>query len=397
MMDSGVFFSFTKILSEFLRTLFILSFMAQVAHSIIDNEIVGNPVVNCEETMVSITFKTKKPFNGRVYVQGMAEDERCSRNFASNADQSKFSMMIQNGDCTMQRQRVTGSLEGIMLSLTIVVSFHGTFVTRSDRAYRCMCFFKNVKQLTNAIDVNLIGTTELIDTAKTPSCVYSIHAQSPDGPPVSLGKVGDKIFHVWHCDDPTHSFLVHSCSVDDGRGSKFDLLDVDGCAIDPIIQPDVIYDKERNKASVETFGYKFSDTTILNYQCTVELCKKSTNECQGITPPICGRQKRNILIKPSNNKTHGEIKMDLMTSLSIMETVYGGDTGMEITPKTIYENKTTEIVEELSQQYNSTTDSPISCFRSLLIGFGLSLALATIFSVCMTLQLFKRSSIFKDI
>lgn len=61
--------------------------------------------------MVSLSFKTKKPFNGRVYVQGMAEDEHCSRNFASNADQSKFSMMIQNGDCTMQRQRVTGKIE----------------------------------------------------------------------------------------------------------------------------------------------------------------------------------------------------------------------------------------------------------------------------------------------
>lgn len=190
----------------------------------IDNELVGDPVVDCEETMVSLTFKTRKPFNGRVYVQGMADDEKCSRNFASNTDQSKFSMMIQNGDCTMQRQRVAGTLEGMMLSLTIVVSFHGTFVTKSDRAFRCMCFFKNIKRVTSAIDVNLVGTTELLDTAKTPGCMYSIHSQSPTGPPVSSGKVGDRIFHVWECDDPTHGFLVHSCSVDDGRGSRFDLV-----------------------------------------------------------------------------------------------------------------------------------------------------------------------------
>ena len=65
-----------------------------------DNELFDDPIVECEETMISLTFRTKKPFNGRVYVQGMADDERCSRNFASNADQSKFSMMIQNGDCT---------------------------------------------------------------------------------------------------------------------------------------------------------------------------------------------------------------------------------------------------------------------------------------------------------
>lgn len=73
-----------------------------------------------------------------------------------------------------------------MLSLTIIVSFHSTFVTRSDRAYRCMCFFKNIKHLSNKLDVNLIGTTQLLDTGKTPECVYSIHTQSPDGPPIAL-------------------------------------------------------------------------------------------------------------------------------------------------------------------------------------------------------------------
>lgn len=80
--------------------------------------------------MVSLTFTTDKAFTGRVYVKGLADDDRCSRNFATNIDQNKFSMMIQNGDCSMARQRVTGTLEGIMFSLTIVVSFHGTFVTK---------------------------------------------------------------------------------------------------------------------------------------------------------------------------------------------------------------------------------------------------------------------------
>ncbi|VDN49952.1 unnamed protein product [Gongylonema pulchrum] len=101
--------------------------------------------------MVSLTFKTRKPFTGRVYVRGLADDDRCSRNFASNVDQNKFSMMIQNGDCTMQRQRVTGSLE----------------------------------RLTSGIDMSPVGTTELLDTARTPTCTYSIHSGSADGPPVS--------------------------------------------------------------------------------------------------------------------------------------------------------------------------------------------------------------------
>lgn len=75
-------------------------------------------------------------------------------------------------------------LQGIMFSLTIVVSFHGTFVTKVDRAFRCMCFFRNIKRLTSGIDMSPIGTTELLDTAKMPTCSYSIHAGTPNGPPV---------------------------------------------------------------------------------------------------------------------------------------------------------------------------------------------------------------------
>ncbi|KAI3413162.1 hypothetical protein GPALN_010664 [Globodera pallida] len=353
----------------------------------IDNELVGDPVVECEETMISLTFKTKKPFNGRVYVQGMADDERCARNFASNSDQSKFSMMIQNGDCTMQRQRVTGSLEGMMLSLTIVVSFHGTFVTRSDRAYRCMCFFRNIKTLTNAIDVNLVATTELLDTAQTPSCLYSIHAQSPEGPPVQLGKVGDKIFHVWQCDDPAYGFLVHSCAVDDGRGSKFDLLDVDGCAIDPVIQPDVVYVREKKIAYVET--------------ASVELCKRANNECQGLSPPICGRQKRGIF---GNGQPQWMTKrngtgdnMDLVTSLEMMDAIYEGgnrrlmDSAIEKALELQQERG--EMITQLTEQEDPEGRMAQNCLHAMAVAFCISVLAAVLlisFAVLIVVVIVKR-------
>uniref|UniRef100_A0AC34F2A4 ZP domain-containing protein n=1 Tax=Panagrolaimus sp. ES5 TaxID=591445 RepID=A0AC34F2A4_9BILA len=304
-----------------ISSIFILLLLSSDAYlSTIDNELVGDPVVDCEDTMVSLTFKTKKPFTGRVYVNGLADDDRCSRNFAANSDQSKMSMMIQNGDCTMQRQRVTGSLEGIMLSLTIVVSFHGTFVTKADRAYRCMCFFRNIKRLSNAIDMSPLGTTELLDTAKMPTCSYSIHSSSPDGPITTAGKIGDKIYHVWQCEDSAQGFLVHSCFVDDGKGARFDLLDIDGCAIDPIIQPDVVYDSTLTKASVETWGYKFSDTSVLNYQCVVELCKKEAGECDGLSPPTCGRHKRSIGNRRQNeHKLSNE--MEVSTTMEIVDQI----------------------------------------------------------------------------
>jgi hypothetical protein len=306
----------------------VAAFFAYHADALaIDNELLGDPVVDCQDTMVSLTFNTRKPFTGRVYVQGLADDDRCSRNFATNVDQDKFSMMVQNGDCAMARQRVSGTLEGIMFSLTIVVSFHGTFVTKVDRAYRCMCFFRNIKRVTSGIDISGIGTTELLDTAKMPTCTYSIHSGGITGPLLRFGKVGEQITHVWECDDESQGFLVHSCWVNDGRGNRFDLLDIDGCAVDPIIQPDIKYEQSLTKASVETWSYKFSDTSVLNYQCVLELCKKAQGECDGLTPPSCGRGKRSvntIVVKADRAKSISDIsenEMDVVASMDILDTL----------------------------------------------------------------------------
>jgi hypothetical protein len=298
----------------------------------IDNKLSGLPIVDCQDVAVSLTFNTEKPFTGRVYVKGLVEDDRCSRNFATNTDQNKFSMQIPQGDCNMQRQRVSGALEGIMFSLVIVVSFHGTFETKNDRAFRCMCFFRNIKRVTNFLDVSNLGTTELLDTAKTATCFYTIHSESAAGPLTKYAKVGDKIYHAWECDDPNQGILVHSCWVNDGRGNRFDLLDIDGCAIDPIIQPDVKYEDSLLKASVETWAYKFSDTSVLDYQCVVELCKKAQGECNGLTPPVCGRGKRSVdtMVMKANHTRRTDTKrvesnrdneLDLIANMNVLDTI----------------------------------------------------------------------------
>lgn len=187
----------------------------------------------------------------------------------------------------MQRQRISGQVQGLITSTVIVVSFHGTFVTKADRAYKCVCYFRSQKSLRSSIEMSPIATTELLNTLPTPSCTYSIHTHSPDGAILMTGTVGEKIYHVWQCDSLATGFLVHTCSVGDGRGERVDLIDVDGCAVDPAIQPDVSYDTN-NRAVVEVSGYKFSDASVLNYECVLEVCR-STLECAHITPPKCQR------------------------------------------------------------------------------------------------------------
>lgn len=336
----------------------LLSLVGLIHGVAIDNGLVGDPQVECQDTMVSLTFTTEKPFTGRVYVKGLADDDRCSQNFATNVDQNKFSMLVQNGDCAMARQRVSGALEGIMFSLTVVVSFHGTFVTKVDRAYRCMCFFQNIKRVTNLIDISDIGTTALLDTAKMPTCTYSIHSGSPNGPLLRYAKVGDKIFHAWECDDDAQGFLVHSCWVNDGRGQRFDLLDIDGCAVDPIIQADIKYDASLTRAFVETHGYKFSDTSVLNYQCVLELCKKAQGECDELTPPKCGRGKRSVdpsrLISVSHKLRREEDlkenEMEVVAGVDILDTLEEEVDKSSAIPPSLLDQLNGRVVAPMSQE-----------------------------------------------
>lgn len=90
-----------------------------------------------------------------------------------------------------------------------------------------------------------------------PVCTYTIHADSPDGPPLRFAVVGQPIFHKWSCDDCTFRVLstcralharmsaqqqhsiaaqtgnifkmkVVNCVVDDGQGQQLRVLDENG-------------------------------------------------------------------------------------------------------------------------------------------------------------------------
>lgn len=46
--------------------------------------------------------------------------------------------------------------KGVEQSIAIIISFHNTFITKIDRAYRCTCFYMEAdKVVTNRFDVRL--------------------------------------------------------------------------------------------------------------------------------------------------------------------------------------------------------------------------------------------------
>lgn len=74
------------------------------------------------------------------------------------------------------------------------------------------------------------------------------------------------------------------------------------------------------------------DTSVLDYQCVVELCKKAQGECNGLTPPVCGRGKRSVdkLMIMKANKTYPitrrvesnrDNELDLVVDMNVLDTL----------------------------------------------------------------------------
>ncbi|KRY87456.1 Cuticlin-1 [Trichinella pseudospiralis] len=240
---------------------------------------------------MTMVFNTEKPFTGRIFVKGMAEKSECYKRYKDNKN-SSIVYKLKNGECNMHKQRRLGPQRGVEQSMTVIVSFHDTFVTKVDRAYRCTCFFMETDRIvTSEFEVSNLATTDLIDTARMPTCTYKVRRGSINGPGVNFAKVGEEVYHVWQCDSDLFGMLVHSCYVDDGAGeNKFSLLDEKGCAIDQTIVNDLTYNEITNQAFVASNVFKFADKANVYFQCSISLCMKSDGICRGLTPPLCEKE-----------------------------------------------------------------------------------------------------------
>jgi len=270
----------------------------------IDNAVTGLPEVDCMDEMVKMKFHTERPFTGRIFVKGMADKQTCVTSYKTNSANS-IEYQLKNGQCNMRRQRRLGPQKGIEQSMTVIISFHDTFITKVDRAYRCTCFFMEAdKIVTSALEVSMLPTVDLIDTARMPLCTYNVRSGSVDGPLITHAKIGEKAFHVWQCDSGMFGMLVHSCAVDDGSGQgRFQLLDNHGCAVDPVILTDLQYKPEANEAFVEAPVFKFADKTTVYFQCSISLCMKNDGACLHVTPPVCNRTRAARAKRSSLSKT----------------------------------------------------------------------------------------------
>jgi len=185
--------------------------------------------------------------------------------------------------------------KGMAMSSTIVVSFHRTFITQVDRAYKINCFYLEAdKEVKQSLEVSTISTIDLGVPVPMPTCTYQVLTGGPEGSVVQYARVGDKVFHKWSCSfemPELYCMLVHSCTVDDGSGTLFEMIDQEGCAKDPVILDDLTYITDL-MAGTESSVFKFADKAHLYFTCQVQLSLKHEQEGDTCLRPKCNVSRR---------------------------------------------------------------------------------------------------------
>ncbi|CAI2356629.1 unnamed protein product [Caenorhabditis sp. 36 PRJEB53466] len=265
-----------------------------------DNELIGQPEIQCNADTIDMQFRTRKQFNGKVYVKGSYNRPECRVDYSTKDQFGRpvGGIKLNHGACNMDRQRMIAP-EGMMFSTVLIISFHPLFLTRMDKAYHIRCMYKEAaRTVTAAIDVSNLPTEAVQADLPMPTCSYTIRRDQLDGPILKYAKVGDQVVHRWQCDSEDYGLLVHSCYVEDGQGEKQMIIDERGCHTDRLLLGDPTYVEALNMAYRESFVFKFADRIAVRFQCEIRLCLKDDGGCDGITPPMCSFKDTNNIEKP---------------------------------------------------------------------------------------------------
>ncbi|KAE9414381.1 hypothetical protein Angca_006898, partial [Angiostrongylus cantonensis] len=73
-----------------------------------------------------------------------------------------------------------------------------------------------------------LATAVVSSESAKPTCRYTLHKESSNGPLVKLAQVGDLIYHVWDCPSDVYGMMIHDCSIVDGQGNNHTVIDSQG-------------------------------------------------------------------------------------------------------------------------------------------------------------------------
>jgi hypothetical protein len=259
-----------------LSSILLLCALSYVRTIPVDNGVEGDPEIECGPTSITINFNTQNNFEGHVYVKGLYDQTSC-RNDQGGRQVAGIELPFDT--CNVARTRSLNP-RGIFVSAVVVISFHPQFITKVDRAYRVQCFYMEAdKTVSTDIEVSEITTAFQTQIVPMPVCRYEILDGGPTGQPVKFAIIGQQVYHKWTCDSETvdtFCAVIHSCTVDDGKGDNVQLLNSDGCALDKYLLNNLEYPTDL-MAGQEAHVYKYADRSQLFFECQIAITVKEPN------------------------------------------------------------------------------------------------------------------------
>uniref|UniRef100_A0A914VHY9 ZP domain-containing protein n=1 Tax=Plectus sambesii TaxID=2011161 RepID=A0A914VHY9_9BILA len=286
--------------------------LLEVLSIAIDNGLVAAPEIQCGSRTVAVEFLVRRPFLGRLFVKGFSDDATCQ---GRRRRVDGVGIEIDLSSCGMQRIR-SANPAGVFISAVFVLSFHPKFITSVDKAYRIQCFYMEAsKQVTAQLEVSMLPTIMASVSMAMPQCRYELLEGGLHGPPVHFGKVGQAVFHKWSCqaeDKEMFCMVVHSCVVNDGRGDVVEVIDGDGCSLDPFLIGDLEY-LDGLTAAKESHVFKYADRAVVYFTCQLAVTVKEPEKtCKRPTCGLYGHGKKRMRRMLSQNKRVANI--DVSTS-----------------------------------------------------------------------------------
>ncbi|KAJ1360372.1 hypothetical protein KIN20_019325 [Parelaphostrongylus tenuis] len=343
-----------------LLTKSLLLVVASAASSISDiefeNALTDKPVIECGHGKLSVAVSTQKQPPSHVFAKGHFNRPECS---FRNTTQAVFDFE----KCDINRKREVNP-RGMAFSMTIVVQLHPLFITKVDRAFHVRCFYIEAEKAVGAqIGVNELATAVVSSESAKPTCRYTLHKESSNGPLVKLAQVGDLIYHVWDCPSEVYGMMIHDCSIVDGQGNNHTVIDSQGCSTDTFLMPELTYSSDLTKSFTAASAFNFPDQQSVYFNCQVRICYKLDDGCAHITPPRCGSlstQNDNLANDLDNDQLITSSTAEVETTSTTSVTSIPQDVSTMISSSTTTGTTILTTVTEIKSSTSTTTVSTLN-------------------------------------
>ncbi|XP_045606053.2 uncharacterized protein tyn isoform X2 [Procambarus clarkii] len=218
--------------------------------------------VHCKDTRIVVEVNTNQAFNGRIYALGRSET--CNVQVV-NSDKFRLDLSMAGQDCNTQ------SANGVYTN-TVVIQHHSIVMTKTDKIYKIRCTYDMTsKNIT-------FGMLPIRDPDMIPI------TSAPEAPPpririldaalreVETVRIGDTLtFRIEIPEATPYGIFARSCvaMAKDSR-STFQIIDDDGCPVEPSIFPQFTKDGSALQCVYEAF--RFTESYGVIFQCNVKYC-----------------------------------------------------------------------------------------------------------------------------